>query len=186
VRVRGHSHEAPPADGAAALERFEARDVDELLGFLVRRTGDAQLAADVTAETFAAALIAHHRSGPDDAPSAASLRRIALERLADAQRRGFVDTSARRRLGMTRIELAADEIVRIEARGEGRAATLWAGHPAPEAAEAPDAVVAGGVGARPDFATRLLAQLGEAAPRAERERLREAIERHPEMAGCSS
>ena len=44
------------AGDAASFERFYVRHVDEMLGFFVRRTRDAELAADLTAETFAAAL----------------------------------------------------------------------------------------------------------------------------------
>ena len=45
--------------GSFAL--FYGAHVDELLGFFCRRTRDAELAADLTAETFAAALVARSR-----------------------------------------------------------------------------------------------------------------------------
>mgnify|MGYP003785265365 CR=1 FL=1 len=62
----------------AALDRdperfaeFYRRHVDGVLGYLVRRTGDPELAADLDAETFAAALAGAHpfdaARGPDDA-----------------------------------------------------------------------------------------------------------------------
>ena len=42
----------------ASFALFYRRHVDAMLGFFSRRTRDAELAADLTAETFAAALAA--------------------------------------------------------------------------------------------------------------------------------
>src|SRR5512132_2350281 len=44
-----------------AFGQLYARHHRELLGFFVRRTADAQLAADLTAETFAQAFVARRR-----------------------------------------------------------------------------------------------------------------------------
>ena len=44
------------ARDAASFELFYCRQVDAVLGFFARRTGDPELAADLCAETFAAAL----------------------------------------------------------------------------------------------------------------------------------
>jgi DNA-directed RNA polymerase specialized sigma24 family protein len=151
----GHGDDAPAAAGMAAFaERLDVRDVDELLGFAVRRTRDPQVAADLTAETFAAALLAHRSDRTEHASPGAWLQGIALERLADAQRRGLVESSARRRLGMARIELAAADAPRIEALRRGRATALWADRGPPPAAT--------------DFARRLRTQLREAAAGGER------------------
>jgi RNA polymerase sigma factor (sigma-70 family) len=43
---------------------------------------------------------------------------IAYHKLADAQRRGYADDRARRRLGIERIELTDDDIARIDRLGE--------------------------------------------------------------------
>ena len=48
----------------AGFEEFYVRHVDGLLGFFARRTRDPDLAADLTAETFAAALASRARYRP--------------------------------------------------------------------------------------------------------------------------
>ena len=89
-----------------------------LLGFFARRTRDAELAADLTAETFAAALSARRRYRPEQGPALTWLFGIATKKLADAQRRGYAEQRCRRRLGMERIELSDADIARIESLGE--------------------------------------------------------------------
>src|SRR3712207_6295862 len=44
------------ATDARSFEFFYRRHVDTLLGYFARRTGNAEMAADLTSETFAAAL----------------------------------------------------------------------------------------------------------------------------------
>ena len=99
----------------AGFEAFYGRHVDTLLAFFARRTGDAELAADLTAESFAAALSGRRRYRPQAGAAAAWLYGIAMEKLADARRRGSADGRARRRLGMERIELTDADIARIDA-----------------------------------------------------------------------
>lgn len=79
---------------------FYGRQVRPLLGYLVRRAGDAELAADLCAETFAAALDGLHRFDPKRGPAVAWLYGIARRSLSHAARRGVVEDRARRRLGM--------------------------------------------------------------------------------------
>src|SRR3954469_1459080 len=107
------------ARDAASFERFYCRHVEAVLGFFARRTGDPELAADLCAETFAAALASRHRYRPEAGAAAAWLYGIGSKKLADAQRRGCAERRARRRLGMERIELSDDDIARIERLGEG-------------------------------------------------------------------
>src|SRR3954468_16910352 len=102
----------------ASFELFYVRHVDGLLGFFARRTRDAELAADLTAETFAAALLGQRRFRPQTGAASAWLFGIAMKKLADAQRRGYAERRACRRLGMERLELSDEEITRIEALGE--------------------------------------------------------------------
>jgi RNA polymerase sigma-70 factor (ECF subfamily) len=119
MRPADVSDEVLLADGdPAAFEEFYARHVDTLLGFFSRRTRDAELAADLTAETFAAALSARRRYRPQAGAAIAWLFGIAMNKLADAQRRGYAERRARRRLGMERIELTDADIARIDALGE--------------------------------------------------------------------
>jgi RNA polymerase sigma-70 factor (ECF subfamily) len=107
----------------ASFEQFYLRHVDTLLGFFSRRTRDAELAADLTAETFAAALAGRQRFRPQAGAASAWLFGIAMKKLADAQRRGYAERRARRRLGMERLELTDADIARIDALGESTHAT---------------------------------------------------------------
>ena len=103
------------ADDAAAFARFYRRHVDGVIAFFHRRTGDAETAADLTAETFAAALEGCHRYAPERGAPAAWLYGIAHRQLATLHRRGHVERRARRRLGMARIELTDAMLERVEA-----------------------------------------------------------------------
>jgi RNA polymerase sigma factor (sigma-70 family) len=108
-----------------AFAAFYGRHVRPLLGYFMRRTGDAELAADLCAETFAAALDGHHRFDPGRGPAVAWLYGIARRLLADAARRGVVEDRARRRLGMAPLVLTDAAIERIEAEaGEVATAAL--------------------------------------------------------------
>jgi RNA polymerase sigma-70 factor, ECF subfamily len=103
------------ARDGASFEVFYRRHAERMLGYFARRTRDAELAADLTAETFAAALGGSRRFRPDAGPASAWLFGIASKKLIDAQRRGYAERRARRRLGMERIELTDADIARIEA-----------------------------------------------------------------------
>jgi RNA polymerase sigma factor (sigma-70 family) len=120
----------------AGFEEFYARHVDTLLGFFARRTRDAELAADLTAETFAAALSARRRYRPEAGAAVAWLFGIGMKKLADAQRRGYAERRARRRLGLERIELSDADIARIDALGESTMASALLEALAPEQRDA--------------------------------------------------
>jgi RNA polymerase sigma-70 factor (ECF subfamily) len=107
----------------AAFELFYNRHVEAVLSFFARRTRDAELAADLTAETFAAALAGRRRYRPAGGAATAWLFGIATNKLADAQRRGYAERRACRRLGLERIELDDEDIARIQALGESERAT---------------------------------------------------------------
>ena len=81
---------------------FYDRHAHGVLGYMMRRTGDPEAAADLTAETFAAAIVARRRYRPGQVPAAGWLYTIAQRRLVDHQRRGYADQRLRRRLGMER------------------------------------------------------------------------------------
>lgn len=102
---------------ADSFEVFYYRYFERLLAFFSRRTQDAELAADLTAETFAAALAARRRYRRRGGRADSWLFAIAYHKLADAQRRGCAEDRARRRLGIERIELTDDDIARIERLG---------------------------------------------------------------------
>jgi RNA polymerase sigma-70 factor, ECF subfamily len=80
----------------------------------MRATGSAEAAADLTAETFAAALLSRRRYQADRAQPLAWLYGIAAHKLNDWRRRGYAEDRARRRLGMERIELTADDARELE------------------------------------------------------------------------
>jgi DNA-directed RNA polymerase specialized sigma24 family protein len=103
---------------AASFELFYDRYFERLLAFFSRRTPDAGLAADLTAETFAAALAARRRYRRRHGRADSWLFAIGYHKLADAQRRGCAEDRARRRLGIERIELTDDDIARIERLGQ--------------------------------------------------------------------
>src|SRR5215218_4629409 len=90
------------SDDPDAFGMFYDRHVRTLLGYFARRTGDPEVAADLTAESFASAIVARHRFRPGGAPAVAWLFTIAQRRLADYQRRGGVEGRMRRSLAMER------------------------------------------------------------------------------------
>jgi RNA polymerase sigma factor (sigma-70 family) len=100
------------SDGAAFGE-FYRRHVRDVHAYFRRRTGASEIAFDLTAETFAAALQSVPRYEPRPEPARAWLFGIARHVLADAVRRGAVEDRARRALAMEPIVLddAAVEVL---------------------------------------------------------------------------
>jgi RNA polymerase sigma factor (sigma-70 family) len=103
------------SDDPEAFGLFYDRHVKALLGYFARRTFDAEEAADLTAETFASALVAKRRFKPGGAPASAWLFKIAARRLADYQRKGYVEQRMRRSLEMERraVSEADAEMIRL-------------------------------------------------------------------------
>jgi RNA polymerase sigma factor (sigma-70 family) len=106
------------SDEPAAFGLFYERRVREVLGYMMRRTGDPEVAADLTAETFAAAIVARRRFRPGGAPAGAWLFTLAHRRLVDFQRRGHADDRARRRLGIERRTVGEEDAAMIRLLGE--------------------------------------------------------------------
>ncbi len=101
---------------AGAFSSFYDRYEASVVGYFVRRTGDAELAADLTAEVFAAALAAAPRYRPVASTAAGWLFTIAHNTLATSLRRGRVESRARRRVGIREaIAFAPDELEQVEA-----------------------------------------------------------------------
>jgi RNA polymerase sigma factor (sigma-70 family) len=92
---------------------FYRRHVRALAAYFWRRTQDAELTADLTAETFAAALDGCRRFDPGRGAAVGWLYGIAHRQLALLARRGAVEMRYRRRMGMARIELHDEELERI-------------------------------------------------------------------------
>jgi RNA polymerase sigma factor (sigma-70 family) len=103
-------------DGGPDVKALYARHGDELLRFLVRRTGDVEIAADLWGETFAQAVAGRGRfRGTDDEQARAWLYTIASRQLSRYYRRGKAERRAMRRLGIERPAIspgAEAEIVR--------------------------------------------------------------------------
>jgi RNA polymerase sigma factor (sigma-70 family) len=99
----------------AAFGAFYRRHEDRMLGYFLARVGDPEVAADLTAETFAAALASAHRFRPRREPAAAWLFGIAKNTLAMSRRRGRVEVRARRRVGMPPLVLTDEVLERIAA-----------------------------------------------------------------------
>lgn len=91
-------------------DRFEA----EVLGFFYRATGRADVAADLTAEVFAGALMSAARFDPGLGSARAWLFGIARHELADTWKRGRVEDRARRSLEIEALVLSDAELERIE------------------------------------------------------------------------
>ena len=110
--------EASRADGIG-FDAFYRRYRDAVLAFHAARVREPETAADLTAETFAAALLAVHDHGRElPQVPAAWLFTIAHRKLVDSYRRGRVEDDARKRLAFERIELSDDDVERVvEAAG---------------------------------------------------------------------
>ena len=101
-------------DSPEAFGVFYRRHVDAVLSFFRVRTGNPELAADLMAETFAAALLAAPRFKPRREPAVAWLFTIARRKLIDSWRRGRVEDAARRKLGLQPMELDDGGLARID------------------------------------------------------------------------
>jgi RNA polymerase sigma factor (sigma-70 family) len=84
-------------------------------GWLMRRTGQPEVAADLAAEVFAAAYLASDRFRIGDAPTGAWLLGIARNKLREAQRRARTELAAHRRLELERVVFSEDELDRLSA-----------------------------------------------------------------------
>ncbi len=97
-----------------AFVAFYRRHLESMLAFFLRRTNDPELTADLTAEVFAAALLAGRRFRTGEKPALAWLYGIAAHKLADSRRRGKVEVRARKRLALEPLVLDDEDIARID------------------------------------------------------------------------
>jgi RNA polymerase sigma factor (sigma-70 family) len=96
---------------AAFYDRYERA----VVGYFMRRTGNAEVAGDLAAEVFAAALGAAHRYRPDAPTAAGWLFWIAHNTLCKSLRRGRVEARARRRLGIREpLVFTSEELEAVE------------------------------------------------------------------------
>jgi RNA polymerase sigma factor (sigma-70 family) len=98
-----------------AFAGFYRRHEKAMLVFFLRRTSTPEVAADLTAEVFAAALASSRRFRAGKAPAIAWLYGIANHKLASSRKRGRVEEQARKRLETEPLILTDDAIERVEA-----------------------------------------------------------------------
>src|SRR5437588_13157 len=103
---------------------FYRRHVERVLGFLAARLGNAELAADLTAEVFAAALLASARFDPARGTANSWLYGIVAHKLASASRRGAAERRGRRRLGIAEVRLDSEDVEWIESLARGQQGRL--------------------------------------------------------------
>ncbi|HVA19424.1 MAG TPA: RNA polymerase sigma factor [Solirubrobacteraceae bacterium] len=85
-----------------------------VLAFLLKRTRNPEVAMDLMAETFAAALIALADRPPAISGSAAPwLLTIARNTLIDSYRRGRVESAARQRLALEPVQITDSDVDRV-------------------------------------------------------------------------
>jgi RNA polymerase sigma-70 factor (ECF subfamily) len=117
-----------------AFAAFYRRHARPLAGFFMRRTGNAELAADLTAETFAAALAARRRFDPAKGAAIGWLYGIARHKLARTLAHGRVEDRARRALGMALPLVLDDEAIELVVTAEGEVVQLLQRLPADQRA----------------------------------------------------
>src|SRR5580658_6805839 len=98
----------------AAFVAIYDRYLPLVLRWSLRETGNRELAADLAAETFAAALIASPRYRPGKGSVGAWLLGIARNKLRESRRRRRVENSARRRVGLEPALFGEADFERVE------------------------------------------------------------------------
>jgi RNA polymerase sigma factor (sigma-70 family) len=93
---------------------FYDRHATSVLAYFQRRTACPESAADLAAETFAAAFLSRRRFRDTGAPAGAWLFAIAKRQLANLLRRELIEDRGRRKLGIERVALDDQALDRIE------------------------------------------------------------------------
>lgn len=101
-------------DDPEAFAVFYRRHERTVLGYFLHHVRDPHTSADLTAETFAASLVAARRFRPGPEPALAWLMAIARNKLMTFWRKGAVEARARRRLGLERVALEDESLRRVE------------------------------------------------------------------------
>jgi RNA polymerase sigma-70 factor (ECF subfamily) len=86
-----------------------------VVGYLARRTRDAEVAADLAAETFAAAILSAGRFSDEGQSALGWLLGIARNLLGHYWQRGEIERRARQRLGIERLAVSDASLERVEA-----------------------------------------------------------------------
>jgi RNA polymerase sigma-70 factor (ECF subfamily) len=115
---------AVAARDGAAFAVFYRRHVPTVLAYLMRETRDPETAADLTAEVFAAVLLAAGRYSEQTESATPWVIGIARNKLLMSWRRGRVEARARRRLGFDAMALDEGDLDRIVEVANGGSGTL--------------------------------------------------------------
>jgi RNA polymerase sigma-70 factor (ECF subfamily) len=102
-------------EGGGGFDVFYRRHCRAVLAFHARRVREPELAADLTAETFATALLIvrdRKRALPEN--PVGWLFTIAHYKFLDSQRRGQVEDKARRKLAFEPMQVSDDAIAQLE------------------------------------------------------------------------
>jgi RNA polymerase sigma factor (sigma-70 family) len=100
-----------------AFGAFYRRHVDALLAYCRRRTPSSEVAADIVAEAFAAALIGRERFDLQRGSALQWLLGIASHKISDFHRRGDAERRLQRRLKMREIIWTEEDLSHIERLG---------------------------------------------------------------------
>ena len=106
--------QAAAGGDCVAFERFYRRWLPVVTRYHLRRAGSRELAFDLTAETFAAVVVALSSFDPARGSAPGWLFAIAEHKLRSSFRRGRVEARARRELGHRRILLDDEDLARVE------------------------------------------------------------------------
>jgi RNA polymerase sigma factor (sigma-70 family) len=93
---------------------FYRRHLPGVVGFLLRESGDRELAGDLAAEVFAAALLAAGRYRAEFPSALPWLCGIARHKLHESRRRGAAERRARMRLGIPIESLDDEDLARVD------------------------------------------------------------------------
>ncbi len=118
MRNRARWSDAQLLAGIAACDErafsvFYRRHLALIVGWSMRRTGNPDLAADLTAEVFAAVLVSAARYTPTSDSATGWLVGIARNVLGHSLRRGRVDARARQRVGAAALAVEDHDIERV-------------------------------------------------------------------------
>src|SRR6195952_4113585 len=105
---------AAAAGDEGAFEAFYLRPLAAVTGFHLRRTGRREVAFDLTAETFAAVVVACGSFDPERGSATGWLFGIAAHKLGDSRRPGRVESSAGARRGHEPVALEDADLARVD------------------------------------------------------------------------
>ncbi len=115
---------------------FYRRHLPAVVACLLRETGERELAADLAAEVFAAALLAAGRYRPEHVSALPWLVGIARHKARETRRRGRAERRARLRLGIPAEALEDEDLVRVEELAREGAGALVLAEQLPDAQRA--------------------------------------------------